>query len=170
MNTPNFINRNPDSGTESGTIPITALPIGTALMISTVDADTGIKTFILADGRADGFLTRDSRTTPGLTDEEQLFKFGLETPFLAGGAGSIEDGDNIEVEGSDYILLYADDNVNGLRTATAIGTPLSFLAGKWCKAASGQIAQYKLNSVLTPVNDPLALRIYAVSIEGYLVP
>ena len=62
----------PTAGTTlSGILPATAALIFTPMMIGAVDPATNARTFVLANGKCDGFLTRESRVGPGLTDEEQ---------------------------------------------------------------------------------------------------
>ena len=107
--------------TISGTLPSTAMPIGTPLGWSTINAN-GENQFALANGAVNsstgygtpsiatlvialGYQTRDSRSFTGLNPVEMLFGFGLETPFLAaGGEGSVEPGHDLDVEGPLYIL------------------------------------------------------------------
>lgn len=162
-----------EDGTISGILPDATLPRGFAMQVASTDPDTGLRTFQVATGRADGMLSRDVRQFPGLTDEEQLMMgqgitFGLETPFQATKAGSLEDIDGVlEFECEDGYIELADTNAK-LTSGTAIGTPLTFLAGKVCKALTGDFAQYKLVKVLTPRVSG-KLRIRAVKISGYIV-
>jgi hypothetical protein len=67
--------RQEDDTSISGILPDVAYPRGKALMISTVDPDTNVPTFVLASGRCDGFMMQASRVGPGLTDKEQAFGF-----------------------------------------------------------------------------------------------
>ena len=97
-------------GTISGILPAIAYPRGKALMVQGIDPDTGVRTFALATGRCDGFMTRASRVGPGLTAEEQAFGFNTEagepeTPFEVSKPGSLELATEMEIEGGDYILL-----------------------------------------------------------------
>lgn len=150
--------------TISGILPSTPYPIGTPMMISGVNADTGAKTFALADKRVDGFLTRDSRAFPGLSDTEHLFGFGLETPFLAGFEGSLEMATELEVEGTDYIVT--DTGVTGYMTAnTAIDSDLAFYQGKFRVAQTNDVAQYRLKAIMTAKVSG-NLRIFVVKLEG----
>lgn len=162
-----------EDGTISGLLPVATINRGMAMQTASTDADTGLRTFQLASGRADGFVSRGVRTFPGLTDEEQLMMtagiiFGLETPFQGGNAGSLEDVDSVlEFEAEDSYIELADTGAK-LTSGTTLGTPLTFLVGKVCKAQSGDFAQYKLTAVLTP-RTPTKLRIRAVKIAGYIV-
>jgi hypothetical protein len=163
-------------GTISGlTLSTWAKPIGTAVMITGKDADTGINTFGLAEGRADGFLTQAVRLLPGMTDAEGFnaslgLTAGDDGDFqghsVAGGAASADLPAELEVEGSDYVL---GSSGSAITADTAVGTKLSFDQGRFSVAATGEFAQYRLVKVMTPVTSG-NVRIYVQEIEGYLVP
>lgn len=165
------IRRNRLTGTISGTLPATALKRGTPLMVSAIDADTGVKTFAVADGRCDGFLTKESRTTPGYSADE--LAFGLHTypsgefstPFEASKPGSIEPAEAVEVEGSDYIL---GSGTGQITADTAAETVLSFDGGLFYVAQTGDWAWGRLVKQMTPVNGG-ACRIYVEAIASYKV-
>lgn len=156
--------------TISGILPATAAVVGTPMMISSKDADTGQNTFVVADGRADGFLTRASRSDVGSTDAELVdASMGIdlgETPFEVSKDGSIEFAEAIEVEGSDYIL---GSGTGALTSSTAAGTKLSFASGKFIEAQTADYAQYILIAQMTPVTSGNT-RIYVEAIKGYVVP
>ncbi len=135
-------------------------------MIGSIDPDTGVKTFVLAQGQSDGLMTRDSRSFPGLTDTEQLMGFGLETPFLAGSDGSLEHAHELEVEGTDYIKT---TSTGAITAETPLETDLSFDGGKLYVAQEGDTAQFRLKAIMTPVIGE-NLRIFVVAIDGYVVP
>lgn len=166
-----LIIRRGEQKTISGLTPATALPKGTPVMIGGKDPDTGENTFVVAEDRCDGFLTRATRLTAGLTDEEQLFGFGLETPFQAGRPGSIEDASELEIEGpqttaAEYLVGSGTGAVN---TSTAEGALLSFTDGKFKAAVTGEFAQYRVIKQMTPL-EAGDVRIYVREIPGYKVP
>lgn len=162
-------------GTISGILPAIALPIGKPLKIGSKDADTGINTFVVAAGRADGFLTKFSRVGEGATDAELANEsLGLGAgedgnfvrPYVAGQPGSIELASEIECEGADYIYGSGTGQVT---SATAADTKLSFTNGLFYVAQSGDQAQWQLVKQMTPETAGQT-RIYVKAIEGYLVP
>lgn len=167
-----FIVRRSEPGTISGVLPAaTAMPIGTALYISAKDADTGENTFALAAGRANGFVSREVRTTKGSTDAELVDQLVglpmLETPFEAGKPGSIESNvTEVECEGSDYIF---GSGTGQITADTAAGTLLSFTAGKFYVAQQDDFAQWRLVKQMTPETVGNT-RIYVEKVEGYKVP
>lgn len=153
----------------SGILPAEAQPIGRALMIDSIDADTGERTFVVAEGKCDGFMTRASRTTVGLTDSEQLYGLatddtGGETPFTVGERGSIEVADALEVEGTDYIVI---SGTGAITSGTAVDTALSFSGGKFYVAQPDDYAQYLLKGVMTEETEG-NLRISVERIKGDL--
>lgn len=163
-----FIIRRSTPGTVSGILPASALPIGTPLMYSDKDPDTGENTFAVATGKYLGFMSRASRVLPGLTDEEQLMGFGLETPFQASKPGTVEvNVDELEVEGDEYIV--GSTATGAISSGTSAGTKLSFSGGKFYEAQSGDLASFELVHQMTPT-DGGACRIYVRKIDGYLVP
>ena len=170
------IRRVKPGGTISGLMPASALPIGTPMVISAKDADTGENTFAVAAVRADGFLTRAVRTTEGATDAELANEsVGLTAgdngdfvrPFVGGKPGSIEQALELEVEGTDYLTV--STGTGGISTLTAAGTKLSFASGKFRVAQSNDLAQYLLIKQMTPTVAG-NVRIYVKAIEGYNVP
>jgi hypothetical protein len=168
----NFEIRRSLPGTISGTLPAaTAMPIGKALMVSAKDAATGINTFALASGRCDGFVTKQVRTTPGLTADEIAFNLvtytsgEVHTPYEAGKSASIELADELEVEGSDYIF---GSGTGAITADTAAETVLSFTDGLFYVAQTSDWACYRLVKQMTPVNGG-ACRIYVKAIGGYKV-
>ena len=171
-----IIRKRYSSPTLSGILPATAYPVGKPMMIGSVDADTHATTFVIASGRCDGFLTRASRVTTEQGDAEvatagnprtpteQLMGWGQETPFIAGKEGSIEKADALDVEGSDYIYK---SGTGSITTGTAVDTKLSFIAGKFREAQTGEIAQFRLAAQLTPETAG-DVRIRVEAIEGYV--
>jgi len=154
--------------TISGILPATALAIGTPLKVGSVAAGTGARTFVLADGYADGFVTRASRvsaTQNPLTDSEILFGQGVETPFRASFEGSIEclsEG----AFGDDYLVL---SGTGAISDQTAADTELSFAGGKFRVAQAEDRAQYRLVAQLTPEGDD-TVYIHVKLADGALVP
>lgn len=167
---------NSGQSTLSGVLPSTAYPIGKPMMVSDVNAGTGAKTFALANGRCDGFLTRESRVPTDndapssgangnpRTAEEQLMGFGMETPFTAGREGSIEMAEWVEAEGSDYLVK---SGTGTLASATG-GEEVSFSNGKFYEAQSGDYVQYRVVKSMTPEEDgDLRLLMQAIPGGGY---
>lgn len=162
-------------GTISGLLPAIAVPIGTAFMYGAKDPDTGENTFQLAQGRADGFVTKDVRTTEGMSDTELANEaVGLmagdggdfQGHFVAGKSGSIELPRELEVEGDDYVM---GSGTGAITTGTAVDSKLSFRNGKFTVAQSGERAQYRLVKQMTAQVTSGATRIYVQEIEGYVV-
>lgn len=102
------------------------LPLGAHA--SDVNA-SAIGTGATAGGSFLGFLTRDVQVG-GPTLDQRIFPL-LELPFTAGGEVSLEKAEEIECEGSDYIVTTA--LATGVIDGTvAIGTQLSLnAAGLW---------------------------------------
>ena len=98
----------------------------------------------LADGTKPfaGFLTRDSQAG-GATLADQIVPGRLELPFVAGEDGSFEFAEEVVAEGP--LLIDA-----GLTGATPLKTPISFAAGKFAVAGSGQNAQWVLVELPAP--------------------
>jgi len=157
--------RRSKDGTISGTLPAGALPYGQPLMISAVDPDTAVNTFVIADGKCDGFLTRASAVGSGLTTDEHFFGIyrddTIETPFEAGHAGSIDDAQyvtEIEAEGASYLKLSSTGLLSG---STAADTEISFDVGLFYVAQTGDVVQYKVRAQMTPkVAGQVRIRFY----------
>ena len=93
-----------------------------------------------------GFALREV-TTDGPTLEEQVFP-ALEFPYKSGEQISLFKALEVEAEGSDFILL---SGVGQITTQTAVGTLLSFIAGKFYASQSGDMPFYMLSANnLTP--------------------
>lgn len=172
-------------------------PIGTPFGYKSINPSTGEKTFGLANGCAafaalvgglipiKGFYTRDSRGFPGLSDTEQLFDFGLETPVFAGTDGSLEPGDDIEVEGNQYILTAGTaawpdgtttnltslaSGAQALSASTAVGTEITLANGLFAAAISGDFVTHILEAIMTPVVSASNVRIFVSATPGYRKP
>lgn len=180
--------------TVPGILMAYATPIGTALGFASVNPSTGERTWGLANGCAAlvsgssipictpvGFQARDSRIFPGLNDAEMLWGFGLETPYFVGTSGSVEPGEDIEVEGDYYVLSasttkWADGTTTGLSglsaqllsAATPLNTELTFANGLLAKAASGDEVVYRLNAIMTNNVNSGTVRIFANKVPGYV--
>lgn len=162
-------------GLRSGILPNVAMPRGTALMIESRDPDTQEITWALAEGRYDGFVSRDVRiVTSGdrpesfgnpRTDSEILWGEGLETPFRAGDRGTIELGKSLVVEGEDYLMT---SGAGAIDDETESGTLLSFENGKFCVAQEGQEASFRLTSQMSPEEEG-EVRITVEMLNGVVV-
>jgi len=143
-------------------LPITlaACPAGTAFMQATPAVDNS-EAVALADGSLEflGFITRDLLaavngvpSVPVPTYAELSIgaapSLPLETAFSAGLEGSLEDADEYEAEGTQFI-----SSGNGGRDITAntvIGTRVSFYGGVTCVAQSTNRAEFYLKEFQTP--------------------
>jgi hypothetical protein len=149
--------------TISGILPATAQPIGRAMMVSAVDADSGQRTFAVATNRCDGFTTRQTLVagTFGYTDKQIAFGMGggdngLETPFTGSKEGSLEQIDEMICEGTDYLWITSGDEGRILPSSPGVeGTPakLSLYQGKFRLAQTADIAEWVLLKQLTPIDD-----------------
>jgi hypothetical protein len=115
---------------------------------------TDPETFIAASGRNFlGHLTRDV-TTDGARLVDHVFgttsaePVGIEYPFKVGEYVSAEKARTIEAEGGDLLVLAGGTAISG---ATAVGTRLTFAAGKLAVAAAGEDYSYVLIGQLTPL-------------------
>jgi hypothetical protein len=163
----------------SGLVPAGVdLPIHTPMMISAVNATTGERTFALAEGRVDGFLTRAVAQTKGSGLDYLLFgtvtpdngtEGVYETPFEAGKSGSIQPGMIAEFEGPDY--LKTDAGTGQLTSATNAGTELTAKGGKFLAAQAGEMVLYIVLANLS-ANPKAAngVRLQIKKVESYLKP
>ncbi len=144
-------------------------------MIESRDPATQEITWALATGRFDGFISREVRVpTSGdrptkfgnpRTDSEILWNEGLETPFIAGREGTVEDAQSIVAEGEDYLVLSGD---GAIEDDTAAGTYLSFADGKFKVAEEGDEVSFRLTSQMTPIDDG-EVRITAERVAGFVM-
>lgn len=122
--------------------------------------DSGLNTFSLADNSAAGFVgfvTKEVRKGPGFTDTEIAFMgSGLSTtypsgeimtPFEPGKPATLVEAIDVEVESPDNLVTSGGQAAS---TATTVGTLMTFLAGKFAVATTGDLATYKVVSQLTP--------------------
>ncbi|HEX3800260.1 MAG TPA: hypothetical protein VH413_16310 [Verrucomicrobiae bacterium] len=136
----------------------TGYPIGTAMQESatagTAELADGTKVFA-------GFMTRQS-IVGGPTLGDDIFPGRLQLGVAAGDPDSFERGEEIECEGASYV----DAGITG---STALKTPLSFAAGKFCVAGSGQYAQFELVELPAPVTAG-NVRIRVVPLAAFIKP
>ena len=163
----------------SGLLPAAVdLPIHTPMMITGVDATSGTKTFAVADGRVDGFLTRAVAQTRGSGLDYLLFgtvtptgqNDGVyETPFVAGELGSITGALLAEFEGADYLKV--DAGTGQLTSATAAGTELTAKSGKFLAAQAGETVTHVVVGNLS-ANPKTAgnVRLQIKKVESYVKP
>lgn len=108
-----------------------------------------------------GVLTRDVSAT-GLSLADRVFgrtsdtPVGLEAPFIAGKEVSVEKPEEMELEGSDYILL---TGTGALSSATTIPQKLSYLQGRLRITQSGEDVNFYLTANNLPATDGSSLRI-----------
>lgn len=139
--------------------PATAYVRGTAMQES---ATAG--TAELADGTKPfgGFMTRNSQVGgPSLGDS--IYPGRLELPFPTGDYGSFEFAEEVEAEGAQFV----SGATGAISTGTALKTPLSFSAGLFCIAQSGQLVEYELVEQQAPVVAG-NVRIRARAVRGYV--
>src|ERR1039458_966625 len=149
----------------SGILPSGAAVLGLAYKINSKDPATGINTFALADGAGfNGFTTKEARITAGLSDTELAFNLPttyqsgeIMTPNFADGntAATLEEALDLEVEGPDN-LLTTSGATGAVTTGTTVGTRLSFAAGKFYVAQTGDLAYYKVAAQMNPTDGGLA--------------
>lgn len=108
---------------------------------------------IVADGdQFLGFLTRDV-TADGAVLADHVYPGRLELPFKSGGEVALEKADEIEVEGeAGNAGLLITSGTGAIATNTAVGTALSFSAGKLYQAQGADQVFYRLSGQITPLN------------------
>ena len=142
-----------------------------SLILPAADAARGVAfqesstsgTAELADGTLPivGFVTRQTLITgPVLGDS--IYPGRIELPFTGGQEGSFEYGEELEAEGSTYLDA-------AITAGTALKSRLSFVAGKFKVAVTGQYSEFILVAKPTPevVGN---VRIRVQKIEGVLIP
>lgn len=146
------------------TLPINlaACPAGTAFMEAAVpDGQDASEVVAPSDGSKEfcGFITRDVLAAVGGVPAVPVPTYAelsigmspslpLEAAFSAGLEGSVEDADEYEAEGTQFI---SSGNGNRDITAdTAVGTRVSFYNGVTAVAQSGQRAEFYLAEIETP--------------------
>lgn len=147
-----------------------ATPRGTAYMEGAGD------TAVLADGtkKFAGFSLVKTVTDISLTLPTVYELAGgerplpIETPYFPGQEGAFEDADEYIAESSAY--LTSSGGANDITAATTVGTNCSFLAGKTCKATSGQLSEYFLAEQLPPLVAGSNARCRFARREAHLVP
>lgn len=115
-----------------------------------------------ATGSFVGFCTYEvTAAGPDITDF--MWPPGqLEPEVIAGSTVTIIDADEVDCEGTDYILL---SGTGSLSSSTTEGTELSFIGGKFYATQSGDTSYYKVAAVTTDVVDSTnSFRLTAVRI------
>ena len=117
----------------------------------------------LADGSKPfaGFMTRDSQGGGGVLGD-MIYPNRLELPFVAGEDGSFEFAEEVVAEGANLIDA-------GLTAATPLKTAISFAAGKFAVAISGQDAQFVLVGLPAPETAG-SVRARFVTMAGSMKP
>jgi len=109
-----------------------------------------------------GFVTRNiMKGGPQLADS--IYPGRIDLPTVAGQEASFEYAEEVEAEGTDYIC---GTGARGLDNTTVVGTKLSFDAGRFCKATTGQLAEFQLVGQITPKDSGNACRIRARRLAG----
>lgn len=132
----------------------------------------------LADGTVPiaGFVTRQVLITGPILDDA-IYPDRIELPFKAGEEASFEYAEAVECEGGDGSAAQSPVAPSYVKTAstgaiasnTALKSPLSFVAGQFAVAQSGQFAEFILVELPTPVLTS-NVRIRVQRIPGYKVP
>jgi hypothetical protein len=160
----------------SGIMPATAKPIGTPLMIASVDNDTGEPTFAVADKKCDGWLDRELSATSGNSLEWHMLgrvpdAGEIVTPYVINGRGSIVDADELIIE--DLVsggVIIKTSSTGAISSSTNANTPLSFDAGQLYVAQSTDFCQYEMiDAGLTPNTATTYFRIRIKKVPGYYV-
>lgn len=108
-----------------------------------------------------GFLERDI-ISGGATLADRMFgrtsdtPVGFECPYAPGDDVTVRKAYEVEMEGSDYILLTGTGSISA---TTPVGETLAFLQGKLRVAQSGEVVNATLMAVLTDVITAGNLRI-----------
>ncbi|MHB1308289.1 MAG: hypothetical protein ACYDC1_06280 [Limisphaerales bacterium] len=128
----------PDQGeTYSGTYASAAvrgLALGAHASDPAAFAAAGVNNFI-------GFLQRAvTADGPALLDHMLPGRTELDMPFKAGGFVAVEKGEEVEAGGTAYL-----DTISEI---TAIGTEVTFIAGKFKPVAVGNTAFYFVSAIL----------------------
>lgn len=138
------------------------LPAGAAVRGLAYQESATAGTAELADGTKPivGFSTREVKVDgPALGDV--VFPGRLELPFKAGQEGSFEQAEEVQAEGTDYIVT---DGAGAVSSGTALETEMSFLGGKWQVKQSGQKIFGHLKEIMTPeVAGALRIRVQMVN-------
>jgi len=69
----------------------------------------------------------------------------FELPFKQGDEVSVEKADEVQAAGSDYLVTSGD---NAIDTDTAVGTKITFDAGRFAVAGANDTAWFKLSAQL----------------------
>lgn len=138
-------------------------PRGTAFQESST-ADTAE----LADGSQPiiGFVTRPiAAGGPQLADSIYPGRIDLPTPD--GDEASFEYAEEVQAEGSDFVQGSGSDKLD---TNTALKTKVSFRGGKFCAAATTQIAEFMVVQKLTPEDSANVVRFGLRRIDAPFIP
>ncbi len=118
-------------------------PRGTPIMRAA--ADSGV----LANGRFNGFLTRDVKTGGPNFPADHIFPGRGALPFTVGDNASIQHADEVELEGAEFLQTTGSGSVDD---TVAVGQKMTPHSGKWGKTQTGETAYYEVTAVLEPVD------------------
>lgn len=117
-------------------------------------ADSGV----LANGRFNGFLTRDVKAGGPTFPADHIFPGRGALPFTVGDMCSIKGADEFEAEGTTYLQASGSGSIDN---TVAVGQKLTPHLGKWGKTLTGETAYFEVTAVLDPVNPDNTFRIRA---------
>lgn len=137
-----------------------AYPRGTAFGNHATDPNAAI----LATGtNFAGFVTRDTVLLPRNLREFLHPNAILETPTIAGEMATLEDYNEIEAEGADYLVL---DGTGAINSSAVVGTKLSFNAGKLRVAQEGENYYFEVTANSAVASSQFASRNGALRIRA----
>lgn len=153
---------------QSGTLNFAAdrgMPMGAAIGDSSASAADD-NSFELAGWTTAGqnflgFLERDC-TVAGPTLADHVYPGRLELPYKVGQKVTLIKAAAVEAEGLDRIMT---SGTGLLSSSTAVGTKISFRAGKFAAAQSGEIAYFTLAANNLTPSEAGALRMRFEAVE-----
>jgi len=172
------ITKRSEQQNSSLTTPVAAAVVGLAFQESAVagaaELADGTKPFI-------GFVTRAVQVGGPTVAQlgfgylgggvPPIFPGGIELPFVAGEHASFEMAEEVEVEGSDYIDGTGSDAIlgSGQGGTSALGTKISFAAGKFCTALTGQSVWGQIVEHMIPEVQPnVRIRVRSLMAGGFV--
>lgn len=130
---------------------------GVAVMQDATDPSKGA----LASGRLEGFVTRPVvENAPALADI--VFPGRGPLPFTKGHEAQVVLADEVEMEGTDYIV---ESGTGALAAVSALGKKITPYLGKWRETQNGEVPFFQVQAVLTAVNTGNSFRLRATAIR-----
>lgn len=147
--------------------PVGTLTFGSALPKYTpMGAASSTAAAVAASGNFIGFLARAVvSAADAKTFHETLELHGSingdegELPYTVGDYVSLVEIDEAEISGTDYLKVAS---TGAIANNTAIGTPLTFVAGKFAVAQTGEIPHFVLTAQLGADGDDFIIRVHRI--------